>query len=111
MSLLLIIALYILATIIEYLYKISILLPFFSFTIYLFVKCYINTKQETFSYSLDIKEKVKIYINFYKGLLSVLIKEFNNIIVYITILIITIILLCINNTLLIYYFDLPVEII
>ena len=111
MSLLLIIILYILATIIEYLYEISILLPFFTFTVYLFVKCYINTKQETFSYSLDIKEIVKIYINFYKGLLSVLIKEFNNIIGYITILITTIILLCINNALLIYYFDLPVEIV
>jgi len=111
MSLLLIIVLYILATILKYLYEISILLPFFTFTIYLFVKCYINVKQETFSYSLDIKEKVKIYINFYRDLLSVLIKEFNNIIIYITIIVTTIILLCINNAFLIYYFDLPVDIV
>ncbi len=111
MSLLLIIVLYILATILKYLYEISILLPFFTFTIYLFVKCYINAKQETFSYSLDIKEKVKIYINFYRDLLSVLIKEFNNIIIYITIIVTTIMLLCINNALLIYYFDLPVDIV
>ncbi len=111
MSLLLIIVLYILATILKYLYEISILLPFFTFTIYLFVKCYINVKQETFSYSLDIKEKVKIYINFYRDLLSVLIKEFNNIIIYITIIVTTIMLLCINNAFLIYYFDLPVDIV
>jgi len=111
MSLLLIIVLYILATILKYLYEISILLPFFTFTIYLFVKCYINVKQETFSYSLDIKERVKIYINFYRDLLSVLIKEFNNIIIYITIIVTTIILLCINNAFLIYYFDLPVDIV
>src|SRR2546423_434252 len=101
-------ALYILIGLIFY---ISILLPFFTFTIYLFVKCYINAKQETFSYSLDIKEKVKIYINFYRDLLSVLIKEFNNIIIYITIIVTTIMLLCINNALLIYYFDLPVDIV
>jgi hypothetical protein len=87
------------------------LLPFFTFTIYLFIKCYINAKQETFNYPLDIKEKVKIYINFYKGLLSILIKEFNNVVVYITILITTIMLFCINNTLVIYYFDLPVYIV
>src|SRR5947208_543636 len=111
MSLLLIIVLYILATILKYLYEISILLPFFIFTIYLFVKCYINVKQETFSYSLDIKEKVKIYINFYRDLLSVLIKEFNNIIIYITIIVTTIMLLCINNAFLIYYFDLLVDIV
>jgi NADH-ubiquinone oxidoreductase chain 5 len=111
-SLLLIILLYILATILKYLYEISILLPFFCFTIYLFIRCYINVKQdETFSYSLDIKEKVKIYINFYKDLLSVLFKDFNNIIGYITVLITTIILLYINNALLIYYLNLPVNIV
>jgi len=109
--LLLIIVLYILATIIKYLYKICILLPFFTFTIFLFVRCYINAKQETFSYSLNIKERAKFYINLYKGLLSVLIKEFNCTIGYITILIITIMLLYINNALLIYYFDLPVDIV
>jgi hypothetical protein len=88
------------------------LLPFFSFTIYLFIRCYINVKQdETFSYSLDIKAKVKIYINFYKDLLSALFKDFNNIIGYITVLITTIILLYINNALLIYYLDLPVNIV
>ena len=58
-SLLLITVLYILATILNYIYEISILLPFFTFTVYLFIKCYINAKQDTFSYSLGIKEKVK----------------------------------------------------
>jgi len=87
------------------------LLPFFTFTVYLFIKCYINAKQDTFSYSLSIKEKVKTSINFYKNLLSVLFRDFYNIIGYIAVLIITIILLCINNALLIYYFDLPINIV
>jgi NADH-ubiquinone oxidoreductase chain 5 len=111
-SLFLIIVLYILATILNYIYVISIFLPFFTFTVYLFIKCYINAKEDkTFSYSLSIKEKVKIYINFYKDLLIVLFRDFNNIIGYITVLITTIMLLCINNALLIYYFDLPVDIV
>ena len=110
--LLLIIILYILATMLRYIYEISILLPFFTFTLYLFIKCYINTKQDkTFNYSLGIKEKVKIFINLFKDLLSVLFKDFNNIIGYIAILITTIMLLCINNALLIYYLDLPIEIV
>ena len=110
--LLLIIVLYILATISNYIYEISVLLPFFTFTVYLFIKCYINEKQDrTFSYSLSIKEKVKIYINFYKDLLSVLFRDFNNIIGYIAVLIITIMLLCINNALLVYYFGLPIDIV
>src|SRR5277367_924127 len=109
--LLLITVLYILATILNYIYEISILLPFFTFTVYLFIKSYINTKQDTFSYSLGIKEKVKTSINFYKNLLSVLFRDFNNIIGYIAVLIITIMLLCINNSLLIYYFNLPIDIV
>lgn len=85
---------------------------FFTFTLYLFIKCYINAKQDkTFSYSLGIKEKVKTYINFYKNLLSVIFREINNIIGYIAVLIITIMLLCTNNALLIYYFDLPIDIV
>jgi NADH-ubiquinone oxidoreductase chain 5 len=108
----LITVLYILATILKHISEISILLPFFTFTLYLFIKCYINVKQdETFSYSLNIKEKVKTYINLYKDFLGVLFRDFNNIIGYVIILIITIMLLCINNALLIYYFDLPIDIV
>jgi hypothetical protein len=112
MYLLLITVLYILVSILNYIYEISILLPFFTFTLYLFIKCYINAKQDkTFNYSLGIKEKIKTYVNFYKNLLSVLFRDFYNIIAYITVLIITIMLLCINNALLIYYFDLPIDIV
>jgi|HubBroStandDraft_4_1064222.scaffolds.fasta_scaffold05472_4 NADH-ubiquinone oxidoreductase chain 5 len=111
-SLFLITVLYILATILKHIYEISILLPFFTFTVYLFIKCYINVKQdETFSYSLSIKVKVKTYINLSKYFLGVLFRDLNNIIGYIVILIITIMLLCINNVLLIYYFDLPIDIV
>jgi NADH-ubiquinone oxidoreductase chain 5 len=111
-SLFLITVLYILVTILKHIYEISILLPFFTFTVYLFIKCYINVKQdEIFSYSLSIKVKVKTYINLYKDFLGVLFRDLNNIIGYIVILIITIMLLCINNVLLIYYFDLPIDIV